>query len=80
MMSEEKKKRGRPPLGEQTGVRISLYLTEPREELFQRAFDLLREKGMLPSTSSLNNSRTDIVDFALDALIEKLEKDKRNWS
>jgi hypothetical protein len=73
-MSEEKKKRGRPPLGEQTGVRISLYLTEPREELFERAYKLLREKGMLPSTSSVNTSRTDIVDFALDALIEKLEK------
>jgi hypothetical protein len=73
-MSEDKKKRGRPPLGEQTGTRINLYLTEPREQLFERAYELLREKGMLPSTSSVNNSRTDIVDFALDALIEKLEK------
>lgn len=73
-MSEEKKKRmGRPPLGEQTGTRINLYLTEPREKLFERAFELLREKRMLPSTSTVNNSRTDIVDFALDALIEKLE-------
>ena len=66
-------KRGRPPAGDKTGTRLNLYLTEPREELFQRAYDLLKSKGMLPSTSSLKRSRTDVVDFALDALIEKLE-------
>lgn len=69
------KKKGRPPAGENTGTRLNLYLTEPREELFKRAYELLKEKGMLPSTSSLKRSRTDVVDFALDALIEKLEND-----
>lgn len=67
------KQRGRPPAGDKTGTRLNLYLTEPREELFQRAYDLLKARGMLPSTSSLKRSRTDVVDFALDALIEKLE-------
>jgi len=69
------KRMGRPPAGENTGTRINLYLTEPREELFKRAYELLRKNNMLPSTSDLRRSRTEIVDFALDALIEKLEDD-----
>ena len=69
------KRMGRPPAGEKTGTRINLYLTEPREELFKRAYELLRKNNMLPSTSDLRRSRTEIVDFALDALIEKLEGD-----
>ncbi|MEO1286205.1 MAG: hypothetical protein AAFV93_00450 [Chloroflexota bacterium] len=66
-------KRGRPPAGDKTGTRLNLYLTEPREELFERAFTLLKEQGKLPSTSTLKRSRTEVIDFALDALIEKLE-------
>lgn len=69
----DSKKPGRPPAGENTGTRINLYLTEPREQLFERAFNLLKEQGKLPSTASLRRSRTDVIDFALDALIEKLE-------
>ena len=68
-------KAGRPSIGENTGTRINIYFTEPREELFTKAFHLLKSKGMLPSTAELRRSRTDVIDFALDALIEKLESD-----
>ncbi|GAB5491131.1 MAG: hypothetical protein Phog2KO_13460 [Phototrophicaceae bacterium] len=69
------KKRGRPPAGDVTGKRINIYFTEPREELFERAYNLLKGKGMLPSTATLSRSRTDVIDFALDALVAKLEQD-----
>jgi hypothetical protein len=74
-MSEEKKKRGRPTFGTGTGKRINIYFTEPREALYTHAFNLLKEKGKLPSTSDLNRSRTDVIDFALDALIRELENE-----
>lgn len=69
------KKLGRKPDGESAGKRINIYFTEPREHLFERAYDLLKNKGMLPSTATLRRSRTDVIDFALDALIDKLEND-----
>lgn len=68
-----KGKPGRKPDGESAGKRINIYFTEPREELFERAFDLLKSKGMLPSIATLRRSRTEVIDFALDALIAKLE-------
>jgi hypothetical protein len=76
MMSEENKKRmGRPPIGENTGTRLNLYLTEPREQLFEEAFELLKLKGLLAENSILQRSRTEIVDFALQALIKELKED-----
>lgn len=66
-------KRGRPTAGDKTGTRLNLYLTEPREELFDRAFNLLKMQGKLPSTATLKRSRTEVIDFALDALIAQLE-------
>lgn len=71
----DSKKPGRPPAGKNTGERVNIYFTEPRAELFEKAFYLLKEKGKLPSTADLRRSRTDVIDFALDALIEKLEKE-----
>jgi hypothetical protein len=76
IMSEEKKQRGRPTAGKGTGKRINIYFTEPREALYTRAFNLLKEKGKLPSTSDHNRSRTDVIDYALDALIRELESEK----
>ena len=73
-MTDENKV-GRPPEGEKTGTRINIYFTEPRERLYTRAFNLLKAKGMLPSTAELRKSRTDVIDFALDALIQKLENE-----
>jgi hypothetical protein len=73
-MSDEKKKRGRPPVGENTGTRLSLYMTEPREELFAEAYKLLKEKGLLPRDMPLKRSRTEIVDRALEALIKQLKE------
>lgn len=71
----DSKKAGRPPAGKNTGERVNIYFTEPRAELFEKAFNLLREKGKLPSTANLRSSRTDVIDFALDALVEKLENE-----
>lgn len=71
----DSKKAGRPPAGERTGTRVNIYFTEPREKLFERAFNLLKEQGKLPSTIDLRRSRTAVIDFALDALIEKLENE-----
>ena len=72
----DKPKRGRPPAGDKRGSRINLYLTEPRAELFERAYTLLKAKRRLPTTAELETSRTDIVDYALDALIRELEADE----
>lgn len=72
-MSDEPKKRGRPPKGKHRGRPLTIYMSQPREELFQKAFSLMREHGILPSTSNVNQSRTEVIDHALDALIEKLE-------
>ena len=73
MSEEEPKKRGRPPKGTHRGRPLTIYMSQPREELFQKAFELMRENGILPSTSNVSQSRTEVIDHALDALIEKLE-------
>jgi hypothetical protein len=49
-------------------------MSQPREELFEQAFALMREQGILPSTANVNQSRTEVIDHALDALIEKLKR------
>jgi hypothetical protein len=74
LMSDEKKKRGRPPVGENKGTRLNLYLTEPREELFEEAYNLLKEKGLIPRDMVLKRSRTEIIDRALEALIKQLKE------
>lgn len=69
---DEKRKRGRPPKGTRRGRPLTIYMSQPREALFQEAFDLMRERGILPSTANVNQSRTEVIDHALDALIDKL--------
>lgn len=78
-MSDDMNKKGpgRPPKGSKRGRPLTIYLSQPREELFEEAYDLMRERGMLPSTAQLNRSRTVIIDMALDALVEKLRDDER---
>lgn len=76
MSNPENKKRGRPPKGTHRGRPLTIYMSQPREALFQQAFDLMREQGILPSTADVSQSRTEVIDHALDALIEKL-KNKR---
>lgn len=66
------KKAGRPTEGARRGRPITIYLSEPREELFKEVFDLMQAEGFLPSTAELNRSRTLLIDHALDALKEKL--------
>lgn len=73
-MPASKRKPGRPPKGDTRGKRINLYVTEPREQLFIQAFDLLKEQGKLPSTARLQRSRTEVIDYALDALIQTLQE------
>ena len=73
-MNEEPKKRGRPPKGSRRGRPLTIYVSQPREALFEQAFTLMREQGILPSTANVNQSRTEIIDHALDALIEKLKR------
>lgn len=72
MTDETKKKRGRPPKGTRRGRPLTIYMSQPREELFETAFNLMCEKGILPSTANVNQSRTEVIDHALDALIAKL--------
>jgi hypothetical protein len=69
----DKPKRGRPPVGNERGSRINLYLTEPRAALFDKAFLMLKAKRRLPSTAEIETSRTEVIDYALDALIRELE-------
>lgn len=78
-MSDEegKKMRGRPPKGNRRGRPLTIYMSQPREDLFQEAFDLMREQGILPSTANVNQSRTEVIDHALDALIGKLKHNQR---
>lgn len=71
---KEKKRRGRPPKGTRRGRPLTIYMSQPREELFQKAFDMMCELGILPSTANVNQSRTEVIDHALDALIEKLQR------
>jgi hypothetical protein len=74
--TEEPKKRGRPPKGSRRGRPLTIYVSQPREALFEQAFMLMREQGILPSTANVNQSRTEIIDHALDALIEKLNRNQ----
>ncbi|MGB7339068.1 MAG: hypothetical protein WBC91_09275 [Phototrophicaceae bacterium] len=74
MSNQDNKKRGRPPKGTHRGRPLTIYMSQPREALFQQAFDLMREQGILPSTANVSQSRTEVIDHALDALIEKLKK------
>jgi hypothetical protein len=73
-MSENKKRMGRPPIGENTGTRLNLYLTEPREQLFEEAYQLLKDKGLIVKDAPLKRSRTEIIDRALEALIKQLKE------
>ena len=74
MSDEQPKKRGRPPKGSRRGRPLTIYMSQPREDLFEEAFALMREQGILPSTANVNQSRTEVIDHALDALIEKLKR------
>ncbi len=76
MSNQKNKKRGRPPKGKHRGRPLTIYMSQPREELFQEAFDLMREQGILPSTANVNQSRTEVIDHALDALIDKLKRNQ----
>lgn len=67
-------KKGRPPIGDKRGRPLTIYMSQPREELFEEAFRLMREQGILPSTANVNQSRTEVIDHALDALLDKLKK------
>ena len=73
-MVEEAKKRGRPPTGARRGKPLTIYITEPRERLFEEVFSLMRKRGILPSTANYSQCRTEIIDHALDALVEKLSR------
>ncbi|MEO1163359.1 MAG: hypothetical protein AAFV98_06220 [Chloroflexota bacterium] len=74
MVDDNKRKRGRPPKGTRRGRPLTIYMSQPREELFEKAFELMCEQGILPSTANVNQSRTEVIDHALDALIAKLKK------
>ena len=74
MADTQPKKRGRPPKGTRRGRPLTIYMSQPREDLFQQAFNMMREQGILPSTADVNQSRTEVIDHALDALIEKLKR------
>ena len=74
MSDDMKRKRGRPPKGTRRGRPLTIYMSQPREELFEQAFDLMCQQGILPSTANVNQSRTEVIDHALDALIAKLKK------
>lgn len=78
MAEDENKKRGRPPKGTHRGRPLTIYMSQPREDLFAQAFDLMREQGILPSTANVNQSRTEVIDHALDALIAKLKQNQAN--
>ncbi len=78
MTEKNSKKRGRPPKGKHRGRPLTIYMSQPREDLFAQAFDLMREQGILPSTANVNQSRTEVIDHALDALIAKLKQKQEN--
>jgi hypothetical protein len=67
------KKAGRPPQGIRRGRPITIYLSEPRERLFEEVFELMQANGVLPSTADINRSRALIIDHALDALKAKFD-------
>lgn len=66
-------RRRRPPDGRQLGRPLTIYFNQPRETRFQEAFKLLQTRGMLPATAIVSRSRSQVIDFALDALVEKLK-------
>lgn len=72
-MTKKTRKAGRPPQGTRRGRPITIYLSEPRERLFEEVFTLMQTQGILPSTADINRSRALIIDHALDALKAKLE-------
>lgn len=74
MQEEKTKKRGRPPVGVHRGRPLTIYMSQPREELFIEAFDLMVELGYLPSTATINLSRTEVIDQALETFIKKLKR------
>jgi hypothetical protein len=74
--NESPRKMGRPPTGTKRGRHMTIYLTEPREALFEEAFNLLKKQRKLPGTSTMNRSRVDVIDYALEALLEQLREDK----
>ena len=76
-METDNKKRGRPTAGAKRGRPLTIYVSYPREELFQEAFDLLVEHGLLPATAAINQSRSEIIDHALEALIAKLKRRRK---
>ncbi len=71
-MKDNTKRAGRPPQGSRRGRPITIYLSEPRERLFEDVFKLMQTNGVLPSTADINRSRALIIDHALDALKAKL--------
>lgn len=56
--------------------RLNLYLTQARADAFERAFDLLKQRGLLTDGDELDRSRTKIIDAALEALITELTRDE----
>jgi hypothetical protein len=74
MTEQPRRKPGRPPAGTRKGRSIMVYLSQPREELFEEAFRLLKSQKRLPITAELNNSRTEVIDYALEALLDKLRQ------
>lgn len=72
-MTAKSRRPGRPPDGSRRGRPLTIYLNQPRETRFQEAFELLQAKGLLPAEAALNRSRSQVIDFALQALIEKLK-------
>jgi hypothetical protein len=74
-MTKKNRGVGRPPQGSRRGRPVTIYLSEPREQLFAEVFDLMLNQGVLPSTANLNRSRAVIIDHALDALKARLNED-----
>jgi hypothetical protein len=74
MTNNNTKRAGRPPQGARRGRPITIYLSEPRERLFEDVFDLMLKHGVLPSTADINRSRALVIDHALDALKAKLSE------
>lgn len=72
-MTSKSRRPGRPPDGNQRGRPLTVYLNQPREARFEEAFQLLQARGLLPTTAILNRSRSQVIDFALEALVEKLK-------
>ncbi len=72
-MTTKSRRPGRPPDGSKRGRPLTIYLNQPRDARFQEAFQLLQTKGLLSADATLSRSRSHVIDFALQALIEKLK-------